>query len=285
MPSALIDGISTRYDVIGNGPPLLMFSPGGFDATIEKWTTQGIYARIRPVEHLSCHYACIVFDRRESGESGGRVEAITWASYVAQGKSLLDHLGIARAHVMGACMGCSPAMALAVAHPETVESLVLYWPVGGVHYRLNSHARFAEHLQFVAQQGLGGVVALARADGKPFNQDPRGGPWATVIRRDAAFGDAYARLNQDTYVETVEAMRDALFDRDTSPGAEPEDLLQLKIPALIVPGRDKTHAPSAARYLEECLPQAEYWDAPVEAQTEEAAPARILEFLGLARSG
>ena len=26
------------------------FSPGGFDATLEKWTTQGIYAQIRPIE-------------------------------------------------------------------------------------------------------------------------------------------------------------------------------------------------------------------------------------------
>src|SRR5688572_155067 len=118
MPFAVIDGISTRYEVAGEGPPLLMFSPGGFDATIEKWTTQGIYARIRPLEHLSRQYTCIAFDRRESGQSGGRIEPITWAHYVAQGKGLLDHLGIARAHIMGACMGCSPVMAFAVAHPE-----------------------------------------------------------------------------------------------------------------------------------------------------------------------
>ena len=60
-------------------------------------------------------------------------------------------------------------------------------------------------------------------------------------------------------------MRDALFDRDTAPGAEPEDLMRLDIPALIVPGHDAAHATSAARYLEECLPRAEYWDAPVDA--------------------
>src|SRR6186997_345260 len=160
MPVALIGGIVTRYEVVGSGPPLLMFSPGGFDATIEKWTTQGIYTRIRPVEHLSKSYSCIVFDRRESGESGGRVEPITWGDYAAQGKGLLDHLGMSRAHVMGACMGCSPAMALAVAHPDMVTSLVLYWPVGGPHYRITSHARFAEHLQHVRQHGLDGVVAL-----------------------------------------------------------------------------------------------------------------------------
>jgi pimeloyl-ACP methyl ester carboxylesterase len=70
-----------------------------------------------------------------------------------------------------------------------------------------------------------------------------------------------------------------LFDRDTAPGAEPEDLLRLDIPALVVPGRDTSHATSAARYLEECLPGSEYWDVPVEGQTEAATPGRIREFL------
>ena len=91
---AIIDGIPTRYDVIGSGPPLLMMSPGGFDATIEKWRTQGVYTRLKLLDHLPRHYTCIVYDRRESGESGGRVEHITWAHYVAQAKGLLDHLQI-----------------------------------------------------------------------------------------------------------------------------------------------------------------------------------------------
>lgn len=279
MPTADIDGITTRYEAVGSGAPVLMFSPGGFDASLEKWTTQGIYARIRPVEHLSKKYTCIVFDRRESGESGGCVEQITWAHYVAQGKGLLDHLGIRRAHIMGACMGCSPAMAFGVAHSDATASLVLYWPVGGPLYRINSHARFAEHLAYVQQHGLQSVVSLVTAEGKPFNQDPRGGPWATVIRRDPDFARAYARHDVERYEALVTAMRDGLFDRDTAPGAEPEELLRLDIPALVVPGKDKTHATSAARYLEECLPRAEYWDMPVEQQTEVSAPARLLDFL------
>ena len=70
-----------------------------------------------------------------------------------------------------------------------------------------------------------------------------------------------------------------LFDRDTVPGPEPEDLLALDVPALIVPGQDSSHAPSAARYLQECLPVNEYWDVPVAEQTAETAPARVIEFL------
>lgn len=278
MPTAVIDGLATRYDIVGTGPALLMFSPGGFDATLDKWSTQGIYATIRPVDHLSRHYQCVIFDRRETGESGGRVERITWQHYAAQGLGLLDHLGIERAHVMGACMGCSPVLALAASHPERVRSLLLYWPVGGPKYRINATLRFAEHLAFVHQHGLEAVAALAR-EGRSFGQDPRGGPWVAVLRRDPAFAEAFVRQDLNAYKLVVVGMGRTLIDRDTAPGAEPEDLMRLAVPSLIVPGRDGTHGTSAARYLEECLAGSQYWDAPVEDQTAETAPARMLEFL------
>jgi pimeloyl-ACP methyl ester carboxylesterase len=273
------DGIETRYDVIGSGPPLLMFSPGGFDAGLDKWTTLGIYAKINILDHLSKKYRCIIFDRRESGQSGGRVESITWAHYVAQGKGLLDHLNVQRAHLMGGCMGCSPVLAFAVAHRDVVLSMILFWPVGGAKYRINHQRRFAEHLAFVGQNGLEQVVSLVMKEGKTFNADPRGGPWATVIRNDPAFAEAYARQDVSQYLMTVSGMSRNLVDRDTAPGAEPEELLGLEISALIVPGQDASHATSAARYLQECLPKSEYWDASVPAQTEEAASRRLLEFL------
>jgi len=158
-------------------------------------------------------------------------------------------------------------------------SMILFWPVGGAKYRISSHQRFAEHLAFVQQHGLAAVIDLVRKEGKPFGGDPRGGPWASVIKHDAAFAEAYAAQNVDAYKLIVIGMAKSLFDRDTAPGAEPEDLLRLDIPALIVPGRDAAHATSAARYLEECLPRADYWDVPVADQSETATNARVMEFL------
>lgn len=282
MPSALIDGIETRYEVVGDGPPLLMFSPGGFDATLEKWSTLGVYARIKLMDHLPQHYTCISFDRRETGQSGGRVERITWAHYVAQVKGLLDHLGIARAHLIGGCMGCAPVVGFAAAHPQATLSMVLVWPVGGAKYRINGQQRFAQHLAFVQQQGLAEVVALARAGSKSFGEDPRGGPWVSVLRRDADFAAAYLAQDLEHYKLAVSGMARALLDRDTAPGAEPEDLLRLATPALVIPGRDNSHATSAARYLEECLPGAQYWDVAPAEQLESNAPERILRFLATA---
>ena len=279
MANAVLNGIATRYEVVGEGPPLLMFSPGGFDATVEKWSSLGIYAKVKPLDHLKKHFSCILFDRRECGQSGGRVERVTWGHYVVQAKALLDHLRIDRAHLMGGCMGCSPVAAFAVAYPEATSRMVLYWPVGGVKYRLNGQLRFAEHLGYVNRHSLAEVVGLVKESGKSFGSDPRGGPWASVIKSDPEFAAAYAAMDVERYKLIVAGMARTLLDRDTAPGAEPEDLMRCDVPALIVPGNDGSHATSAARYLQECLPRSEYWDVAVADQTEVDTAERLLTFL------
>jgi pimeloyl-ACP methyl ester carboxylesterase len=279
MPTATVDGIPTRYEVSGDGPPLLMFSPGGFDSRLENWTEHGLYPRIQLMARLRERFTCIAFDRRESGRSGGRLERIRWDSWVAQAAGLLDHLGIERAHLIGACVGCSTAAAFAVAHPARTDRVVLYSPAGGPRYRMTQLARFTAHAAYVGAEGLGAVVELARSGTAQFAADPRVGPWATVLRTDDAFAKEYAAADPAAYTRMVTAMGRLLFDRDTVCGVEPEDLMALGTPALIVPGQDASHAPSAARYLQECLIRSEYWDVPVAAQTAANAPARVVKFL------
>lgn len=279
MATTTINGIATNYEVIGSGPPLLMCSPGGFDADVEKWRTQGIYAQIKFLENLPQQYTCIVYDRRDTGKSSGSVGRLNWVDYADHAKGMLDKLGIDRASIMGGCMGCSVAIAFGTAYPEATESMVLFWPVGGAKYRINGHLRFAEHLGFVHQNGLEAVVELARKPGSAFGKDARVGPWVSVLRTDADFAERYVQQNVEQYKLILAGMVRSLLDRDTSPGAEPEDLLRLDIPTLIVPGADGSHATSAARYLQECIPGAQYWDVPVSAQDSISTNARVIEFL------
>jgi hypothetical protein len=157
--------------------------------------------------------------------------------------------------------------------------MVLFSPAGGPRYRMAQHSRFSDHLAFVRANGLAAVVELARTTTLGFTKDPRLGPWVPALRTDPAFADAYASFDLSRYAVLVTGMSRLLYDRDTVPGAEPEDLMSLDVPALIVPGQDASHAPSAARYLQECLRDADYWDVPVASQTADNAPARVLEFL------
>jgi len=132
----------------------------------------------------------------------------------------------------------------------------------------------------------GGILAInlpaIEANWKDLGRRAMPSECAAVIKADPAFAAAYAAQDIDAYKLIVVGMARTVFDRDTAPGAEPEELRELDIPAWIVPGNDESHATSAARYLEECLPRAEYWDALPEAQTAESAPPRLLDFLARA---
>ena len=278
MPYAEINGINIHYAVHGSGPPLLLMAPGGFDSTIEKWSTSGVWAAMRPLETLSDRYTCIAYDRREAGQSGGRVERVSWATYAHEAKGLLDALGLPQAFVLGGCMGCSTAAAFAVTYPEATLGLVLHWPVGGVRWRQNGLERFQAHRDFVKAHGLAAVVDLAREKGT-FWAAPEAGPWASTILADAEFAGRFAGQDLNRYLAMVSLMGQTLFDRDTATGPEPEELLALRTPAVIIPGADAAHATSAARYLQECLEGAVYHDVPPEEQTADRVRQWITDFL------
>lgn len=277
MPVAMVDGLEVNYEARGSGAPLLMMAPGGFDASMDKWVTTNAWKGMNALEKLSSEFQIIIYDRRESGRSGGRVEKLRWELYAQQAKSLLDHLKIDSAFVMGGCMGCSVALAFGVCFPESTRALLLHWPVGGYRWRANSGLRFARHAAFVRESGLASVVERAKEKGS-FWQDSESGPWAPCIARDDKFAATFKLQDPERYLGIVEASGRALFDRDTAPGAEPEEIMGVKAPALIVPGDDPSHATSAAHYLRECLPNAEFWNVMPPEQSTEGVCNRVIDF-------
>ena len=277
MPVAMVDDLEIYYETQGNGTPLLMLAPGGFDATIDKWRSASAWKAINAIEKLASELQVIVYDRRECGKSGGRVERLSWDLYVRQAKGLLDHLKIDSAIILGACMGCSVALAFSACFPEKTRALVLHWPVGGYRWKANSRERFSRHVAFVREKGLQGAVERAR-EKKSFWDDPEAGPWAPCIARDNTFARSFVAQDRDRYLGIVAASGPRLFDRDTAPGAEPEEIMGLKAPALIVPGDDPSHATSAAHYLRECIPNADFWNVMPPEQTTERVCERILQF-------
>ncbi len=153
MPTATIDGLEVNYMTRGSGPALLMLAPGGFDATMEKWKTAGVWKSMHPLDALAASFQVIAYDRRESGSSGGRIERLSWALFAEQGRKLLEHLGIDKAFVLGGCMGCSVATAFAARYPEATHALILHWPVGGYRWKMNASDRFARHFRFAKENG------------------------------------------------------------------------------------------------------------------------------------
>ena len=263
MPVADIGGIATRYEVAGSGPPLLMFSPGGFNAAAENWAAFGLYQRLRLLDELTHSYTCITFDRRESGASGGRVERITWGDYAAQGKGLLDHLGIGRAHLMGGCAGCSVAAVFAVTYPEAAASMVLYSPAGGARYRIPPAREVRAASGLCRRTGVAGghragpgrhgrlhrgSAGRPVGDGHPVRPRIRGGiraPGPRPVRHDRGRNGPAAVRPRHRPRSRAGRPAEPRHPRAGRPG--PGRLARhLGIPALVVPGQDASHATSAS---------------------------------------
>ncbi|MGH8649691.1 MAG: alpha/beta fold hydrolase, partial [Burkholderiales bacterium] len=126
MPFATINQIKINYRVEGSGPPLLRFAPGGFGSVMSRWTAAGgkrEWQEMDGLATLSRHFTTIAYDRREAGQSGGRIEPLTWDLYVEEAKGLLDLAGAQQAVILGSCMGAALALAFAVRHPSACRGL------------------------------------------------------------------------------------------------------------------------------------------------------------------
>lgn len=274
------DGIPTRVSVVGTGEPLLMFSPGGFDATLEKWSELGIYKKIDIMSYLADRFTCILFDRRECGESGGRLEILDFSGMARHGYAVLEKLGHRSAHVIGGCLGCAPASEFACMYPNLTMSLNLVWPVGGARYRIRNFGRFSTHLAWVSEHGTDALIQKALASDVGFAKDSTLGPWGGSLRVDARLVDSLRTSDETAYARLVQASYRVMFDCDSAPGPKPEELMQIVRPACIVPGADESHARSAAHFVTECLPDSRFLDLPTDAQDSESVFTFFDDFYG-----
>jgi 3-oxoadipate enol-lactonase len=113
--AVLPDGGRLGYTVRGDGPPLLLLRPVG--GSMLSWSRFG--------EELSRRALVIAFDPRGTGCSSDAPLPTTTRGMARDALSLLEHLGVPRAHVYGISMGGMVASFLAVDAPARVDRLIL----------------------------------------------------------------------------------------------------------------------------------------------------------------
>jgi 3-oxoadipate enol-lactonase len=115
MPLVVVNDIEMYYESRGAGPPLVVI--GGLGLEMSELDTL--------IDPLTSSFRVMAFDNRGAGRSSkprGPYSIEQMASDVA---GLMDRLVLPHAHVLGISMGGRIAMALALAHPERVDRLVL----------------------------------------------------------------------------------------------------------------------------------------------------------------
>ena len=101
---------SIDYDITGEGQPLLLVGGLGF----------GRWGWFKQVPAFSRHFRTITFDVRGERRLDNGV-----GDLAGEVVSLLDHLGVKKAHVLGTSLGGFVAQELALIRPDLVDRLVL----------------------------------------------------------------------------------------------------------------------------------------------------------------
>ncbi len=226
MALANINGIRINYKDEGRGEPLVLIA--GFNSELITWFWQ---TRV-----WKKHFRIISFENRGSGKSDRLPGPYSMQTMAGDTLGLMDHLGIASAHILGVSMGGMIAQEIAIRQPERVRKLV----IGTAYACIDEHSGPTPQMFQAAHLPIRPMLdAMA---GLMVNRSL----FRLVMLPMAKVKNRLADTN------SILAKRDAAFIHDTR-----DRLCRIKTPTLVITGTaDHLIRPDSSRVLAELIPGA-----------------------------
>jgi pimeloyl-ACP methyl ester carboxylesterase len=235
MERANVDGITLEYEVQGSGEPVLLIHGSHIADT---------FATLMTEPALRDHFNLIRYHRRGFAGSSRANAPLPVSTQAADCLSLLQRLGIDRAHIVGHSYGGAIALQLALDAPEAVRSLSLLEPAL---LDVPSGPQIGEMLEGIVEIYETGDKARAV---DAFLQAVCGKDYRSAVD-DAGFEQAVADADTFFGVE-LPAIGEWTFTR--------EDAARISQPVLAVMGAESNAVlpgfGEGHQFLLECLPRA-----------------------------
>ncbi len=274
MPMAPVDGVNLYYEETGAGTPLVFVHEFAGEAL--SWHLQ--------VRFVARRYRCIAFNARGYPPSDVPEDpgAYSQQHAVDDIRAVLDHLGIAKAHICGLSMGGYATLIFGLTYPERALSLT----VAGCGYGSVStdRAAFRNDAELVArrfeEEGMAKVAAFySRGPTRVqfIDKDPRG--WQE-------FHDQFAQGSAKGHALTlrgVQMTRPSVFDLE-------KPMERLEVPTLIVIGDEDEPCLEPAIFMKRKIPTAGLVVIPrsghtINLEEPEAFNRALLDFLTAVDAG
>lgn len=268
------DGVELYVEECGRGTPIIWVHE--FAGDHRSWEPQ--------MRYFSRQYRCISYAARGYPPSQVPASPASYSQTRAAEdiRSVMDALGLERAHVVGLSMGGFATLHFGLRYPSRALSLV----VAGVGYGAepDQAAEFRELSEQAAQQferlgsaGFAPLYATGASRVQFQNKDPRG--WAEFAER-LAQHDAPGSANT---MRGVQARRPSLYSLESQ-------LRGLAVPTLVVSGDEDDHCLQPSLFLKRTIPASGLWILPKTGHTinlEEPAAFNqgVHDFLGLVTAG
>ena len=255
MATTQIRGLNINYEVIGDDGPWVTLITGGrrgyreFIPLAQKIAAQG--------------FRVLLHDRRNTGASdiliaSDEVEEITWADDLA---ILLDQLGAKPAFIGGSSAGARTAMLFCIHHPEYTRALLLLRVTGGAFAanRLPENY-YGQFIRIAREGGMEAIMATPEYQER-INENPT--------------NEAKLRaMDVDEYIAHMEKLLELFLAGGHLPvmNITDEQLATIKVPALIIPGNDNTHASKSAQDCQQRITGSRLHKLPIEDEDRPLIP-------------
>jgi pimeloyl-ACP methyl ester carboxylesterase len=274
MAMAKVDGIRLYYEEVGAGAPVVFVHE--FAGDCRSWQPQ--------LRFLARRYRCIAFNARGYPPSDVPEDPAQYSQARAADdiKGIVDHLGIAKAHICGLSMGGYATLHFGLSYPERALSLT----VAGCGYGsvVADRAAFQRDSESVArrfeQEGMA-AVADVYAKGPTrvqfIDKDPLG--WQE-FQQQLAGGSAKGHA---LTLRGVQMTRPSVFELESR-------LERLDVPTLIVTGDEDEPCLEPAIFMKRKIPTAGLVVIPKSGHTinleePEAFNRALLDFLTAVDAG
>jgi pimeloyl-ACP methyl ester carboxylesterase len=214
------DGVRLYYEETGSGAPIIFVHE--FAGDHRAWEPQ--------IRFFSRHYRCITYSARGFPPSDVPTDPSAYSQARARDdiRSVLNELGIERAHIVGLSMGGFATLHFGISYPERAVSLV----IGGCGYGAEPSERekfaaettaTAKRFDDLGMEKVAAGYAIGPTRVQFANKDPRGWQeFATQLAEHSALGSALTQRG-------VQALRPSLYDLTA-------EMEKMETPSLVITG-------------------------------------------------
>jgi pimeloyl-ACP methyl ester carboxylesterase len=240
MPSVSVNGSTIVYEVMGDGPPLILTPGGRFGKDVEG---------LRPLaEALAPSTTVVLWDRPNTGASELKFRGESESQMAADDLAgLLKELDLGPTIVAGGSAGSRVSLIAAIRHPEVVDKLVLWSLSGG---RFGTMFLAMQYLlPHIAEAWLGGMEAVTKL---PDMKES--------IRANPANEGVLLGQDRQGFIDTLTQWLSAYIPRDDQPvpGVDAADVRTVAAPTLVFRNGDGDiyHPAETSIAVQELIPGA-----------------------------
>lgn len=240
MPYANSNGVRLYYEEAGRGTAIVFVHE--FSGDFRSWEAQ--------MRHFSRRYRCVAFNARGYPPSEVPASPSKYSHTIASDDiaSVMRHLGIARAHIIGCSMGAYATLLFGLRYPRRALSLTTIGAGAGAGPA--KRAQFLKATEASArvfeEEGLEGAARKYRVAPNRIqleNKDPR------------SFREFFMRFAQHSALGHANTLRGVQMRRPSIYSLEGK-LARMKVPAHVVAGDEDETSLDAGVFLKRTCPAA-----------------------------